>query len=113
MAEARGALIARMDADDVAIPTRLERQLAFLESNPDVDVVGSYALDVSRDGTPVRERRVPSTHEKIAELVWTSPFIHPTVMFKRDSILRVGSYRSESGGARTTTCGFVASPAGC
>ena len=90
--EARGSLIARMDADDAAIPERLQRQLDFLRDNPDVDVVGSYALDVTKDGVPVRERRVPTTHEKIAELVWTSPFIHPTVMFRRESILRVGSY---------------------
>jgi glycosyltransferase involved in cell wall biosynthesis len=90
--QARGRLIARMDADDVAIPERLQLQMNFLRDNPDVDLVGSYALDVSKDGVPVRERRVPVTHEKIAELVWTSPFIHPTVMFRRASILRVGSY---------------------
>ncbi len=90
--EARGSLVARMDADDVAMPGRLQRQLDFLRDNPGVHVVGSYALDMGKDGTPVRERRVPTTHEKIAELVWTSPFIHPTVMFRRDAILRVGSY---------------------
>ena len=90
--QARGSFVARMDADDVAMPTRLARQVDFLVEHPDTDIVGSYALDVTKNGVPVRERRVPTTHERIVELVWSNPFIHATVMFRRDSILRVGSY---------------------
>jgi glycosyltransferase involved in cell wall biosynthesis len=90
--EARGKLVARMDADDISVPQRLARQLRFFEMHPDIDVVGSYALDMTTGGVPLRERRVPITHERIAELVWTNPFVHATVMFRRESILRVGSY---------------------
>lgn len=94
VAAARGSLVARMDADDTAVPHRLQRQVDFLRQHPETDVVGSYALDVASNGEPVRERRVPISHEQIAALVWSSPFIHPTVMFRRESILRVGSYSS-------------------
>jgi glycosyltransferase involved in cell wall biosynthesis len=90
--EARGELVARMDADDTSLPNRLQRQVDFLRAHPEIDVVGSYALDVTKQGMRIRERRVPTTHEKIAELVWTNPFLHPTVMFRRQSILRIGSY---------------------
>ncbi len=90
--EARGTLVARMDADDRSVPHRLERQVAFLESHPDVDIVGSYALDVTASGEPVRERRVPTEHSRIVAVIWSCPLIHPTVMYRRDKIIRAGSY---------------------
>jgi len=92
VAEAPGEFIARMDADDFSLPQRLETQLRFFRAHPETDVVGSYALDIDARGHVVRERRVPVTHERIVELVWSNPFIHATVMFRRDAILRVGSY---------------------
>jgi hypothetical protein len=64
----------------------------FFRKHPQTDVVGSYALDVGKDGAILRQRRVPTSHEKIVELVWSNPFIHTSVMFRKDSILRVGSY---------------------
>lgn len=90
--EARGELIARMDADDVSVPKRLETQVEFFRKHPDTDIVGSYALDVAQDGAILRQRRVPTTHEKIAELVWSNPFIHTSVMFRKESIMKAGSY---------------------
>ena len=92
VAAARGALIARMDADDFSLPERLERQVDYFRQHPGTDVVGSYALDVDARGRRVRERRVPVDHQRIVELVWSNPFIHTTVMFRRDAVLRVGSY---------------------
>jgi len=90
--EAQGEFIARMDADDVSVPDRLEKQVKYFDTHPETDVVGSYALDVGTDGSVLGERRVPTTHEKISERVWSNPFVHATVMFRRDSILKVGSY---------------------
>jgi glycosyltransferase involved in cell wall biosynthesis len=92
VAAARGALVARMDADDISLPTRLERQVEFFRLHPETDVVGSYALDVDAAGREVRERRVPTSHDRIVELVWSNPFIHTTVMFRREAVLRAGSY---------------------
>lgn len=78
---AQGLYIARMDADDVAYPYRLERQLAFLEAHPDVDLVGASALVFGRDGRPIGKRRVPTTHgEIVARLGRGFRIIHPTWM---------------------------------
>jgi glycosyltransferase involved in cell wall biosynthesis len=89
---ARGALVARMDADDAAMPERLEKQVRFMIAHPEVDVLGTFALDIGEDECMLGERKVPTTHDKIADLMWSNPLIHPTVMFRRDRILSVGSY---------------------
>lgn len=90
--EARAPIVARMDADDVAVPDRLRRQVQFLRDHPEVDVCGSYATDIDDEGRVLRERRVPVAHDDIVRLIWTCPLIHPTVAFRRDRILGVGSY---------------------
>lgn len=90
--KARGEYVARMDADDISIPIRLERMVAHLRDNPDVDIVGSYAAEIDDEGQERELRRVPLGHEKIVELIWMCPIIHPTVMFRRRRILEVGSY---------------------
>jgi glycosyltransferase involved in cell wall biosynthesis len=84
--------IARMDADDIAVPNRLELQMSYVKDNPEVDILGGYALNINDDGQIIGERRVPICHEDIYRLLWTNPFIHATVMFRRQAILRVGSY---------------------
>jgi glycosyltransferase involved in cell wall biosynthesis len=89
---ARGKFVARMDADDESVPHRLERQLRHFDANPETDLLGSFAMDVAPDGSILRERRVPLTPARIAELVWTNPFVHSSVMFRRDSIRGIGSY---------------------
>lgn len=93
--EARGQYIARMDADDISVRDRLEVQLDYFARHPEIDVVGSYAIDVAEDGRVLRQRRVPLTHDRIVNLIWTCPIIHPTVMFRREAILRAGSYKPE------------------
>src|SRR5690606_22898438 len=60
--EARGEWIARMDADDVAFPHRLEVQMRFVEeSDTELDIVGSWAIDVDNDFNQKGVRRVPTT----------------------------------------------------
>jgi glycosyltransferase involved in cell wall biosynthesis len=90
--EARGALIARMDADDFSVQNRLEKQIRYFRENPDTDILGSFALDVTATGEPIGIRRVPIDHQDIVRLIWSCPFIHPTVMFKTQSIKRAGNY---------------------
>lgn len=89
---AKAPWIARMDADDIALFNRLEVQYNYIKQNPELDVLGSYVIDIDESGREIELRKVPTTHEKIAKLIWTCPFIHPTVMFKKDSIINVGSY---------------------
>jgi glycosyltransferase involved in cell wall biosynthesis len=87
--EARGRYVARLDADDVAMPRRIERQLARLRATPDVAVVGSAVLelvDASRVGA-VHAMPTPSQEVRWAAL-FSSPFFHPAVVVDRDVLDR-------------------------
>ena len=86
------AWIARMDADDIAMSDRLEKQMNYIEKNPEIDILGGYALDINDSGDILGERKVPICHKNISRLIWTNPLIHPTVLFRRSAILNIGSY---------------------
>ena len=73
-------VVARMDTDDIAYPSRFERQMEYFISN-NVDIVGSYATKISSDGIEKGLLKVPIDNNSIHQLIWTCPFIHPTVMF--------------------------------
>jgi glycosyltransferase involved in cell wall biosynthesis len=81
--EARGAYVARLDADDVAMPRRIERQLARIRSTPSVAVVGSAVLELGagRAGT-LHAMPVGPTDVRWSAL-FSSPFFHPTVLVER------------------------------
>jgi glycosyltransferase involved in cell wall biosynthesis len=61
--QAQGEFVARMDADDVALPERFERQVAFLQANPDHVVVGSQVLVIDPEGAPLCIWATEQTHE--------------------------------------------------
>ncbi len=65
VSRAMGRYIARMDADDLMHPERIARQLSFLESHPEVDVVGCAVLSFAEDGEPVSARHLRESHEAI------------------------------------------------
>lgn len=82
--------IFRMDSDDVALPRRLEKQLAFLEQHPDISLLGTQISSFpSNRPSPV----VPEDQSAIGyRLNWSNAFNHPTIAFKRDAILQAGAY---------------------
>ena len=86
--------VARMDADDVSGSQRFEKQIAVIESAPDVDIIGSYVLEVSNTAsTPAKLRRCPTSHKDLVRYAKKRcPFNHPTVMFKKEAIIRAGNY---------------------
>lgn len=92
--EARSNWIARMDADDIAMPNWLASQTAALRE-ADVQLIGA-AMD-EFDAVPeqvIGTRRMPLSHDDIARRMRTrNPFNHPTVVFARESALRVGGYK--------------------
>jgi glycosyltransferase involved in cell wall biosynthesis len=95
---ARGELIARMDADDVARPQRFEKQLAYLRRHPECVALGSEILMIDPEGRPIGERGVPLRHEEIeAELLAGrgGALVHPAAIFRREALLAIGSYRPE------------------
>jgi glycosyltransferase involved in cell wall biosynthesis len=83
IATARGELFARMDADDVAYPTRLQRQLEFLLTNPSVDVVGTSMLVFRNEGIARGVRLAPTSHGVICARPNAGfKLFHPTWMGK-------------------------------
>jgi glycosyltransferase involved in cell wall biosynthesis len=79
--EARGDLIARMDADDVAYPQRLEVQAAFLGEHPAIDLVGASMVVFRSDGSLWGRRDAPTAHERIAAHPYGAfRLYHPTWM---------------------------------
>jgi glycosyltransferase involved in cell wall biosynthesis len=85
--------VARMDADDIAEPTRLARQVAYLDAHPDVGVLGT-AFTVLRHSKPDRTVVLPLTDRDIRrKLPFCFTICHPTVMFRRQVILRQGGYK--------------------
>jgi glycosyltransferase involved in cell wall biosynthesis len=96
LAEARGALMARLDADDVAHERRLERQVAYLAEHADVGAVGAWAMDIDGDGRPRGRVRKPDTDPATLKhmLMRRNPFVHSAVTARTEIVRRVGGYRS-------------------
>lgn len=83
MERARGRYLARIDADDVALPRRLERQVALLERTPGLAVVGSSAIEFGA-GRPLILHRMPVTDAEVRwAALFSAPFLHPSVTVDR------------------------------
>ncbi len=86
-----GDYFARMDGDDVCYPQRLERQVAFMTSNPEVDLSGTGVMVFGNDGKPFGKRVGPSAHWQICAHPWAPfPLAHPTFMGDMDWFKRYG-----------------------
>jgi glycosyltransferase involved in cell wall biosynthesis len=82
---AQGRYVARLDADDVAMPRRLERQLERVSSGPPVAVLGSAALELDESGRPGAIHTMPSGRDAVRwHALFSSPFFHPSVLVDRD-----------------------------
>lgn len=78
---AKGKYIARMDADDIAFPERLARQVTFLESHPEIDLVGTRALVFRDSGSVIGLLPFAQNHDEICVHPWNNiPLAHPTWM---------------------------------
>lgn len=84
--------IARMDTDDIAISSRFEEQVAFMDENPNIDLSGTFSIEIDIDGNKGKLRKMPIKDDHIKKCLWTNPFIHPTVIFKFESLKKVGGY---------------------
>ena len=93
--EAETQYCARIDADDVNMPTRLEEQLKFLRTNPDIAIVGSQVIVIDEDGAAHGQYdKLPLNHDDIVHrMLHAFVMWHPTVLFRRDAIVEVGNYR--------------------
>jgi hypothetical protein len=88
--------IARFDADDVAYPQRFERQLAYLEANPDCVAVGCEVDHIDGAGRPIEG--LPQPAPPMNKNAWSAParepyLIHPYIMARRTDLAAIGGYR--------------------
>jgi hypothetical protein len=89
--------VARIDADDVPMPTRLEKQLSVLNSLPQIDLVATSVSLIDENGHELGERRLPELPEKLLRrLRWKNNVPHPSVMYRRSKILEIGGYRESA-----------------
>lgn len=90
------SLVARMDSDDIALSDRCEKQLKKFGENPKLDIIGGTIAEFSDSSDQITSyRKLPESHEDIMQFSkLRSPFNHPTVMFKKESVLKVGNYDS-------------------
>lgn len=88
-------IVLRMDTDDICHPERFERQIRFLQANPDISIVGTWVKDINESGEVIGERTYPTAHEELYNIIWSCPFAHPTVAFRKGDVLRIGSYRTD------------------
>lgn len=93
--EARSPYIARIDQDDACLPGRFQKQVDYLDRNPNVAVVGGWARRIDSQGRHIGWFRERGTNfgEYLAHLLLTRcPLQHPSVMFRKDIVLESGGY---------------------
>lgn len=96
--QVRTPLIARMDADDICEPHRLATQIAHLEKNPLLAVIGSERTSIDINGAELPRRSVfPSNGADIRHATLRAPrVLHPSVLMRRDAVLEIGNYQDHS-----------------
>jgi glycosyltransferase involved in cell wall biosynthesis len=92
--EARGQFIARFDADDICEPDRLEKQVAYLEAHPDIDVVACQLRIIDDSGTIIGRRDYPQEHDEIVRAMRRyNPISGSNATFRRHVPAEVGGWR--------------------
>lgn len=85
--------IARMDADDISLPNRFERQILYMDEHPECEAVGTWAIEIKADGSEFYRKQMPVTHKQCYDFFMKRDcMIHPTVMFRRSYIDKAGLY---------------------
>ena len=93
---ARGRYIARQDHDDVSKPGRLGAQIRHLESDPGCALLGTRAEIWTTEGSTGRVHHHATDDGTLKfDLLWNNPFVHASIMFRRDVIRAVGPYATD------------------
>ncbi|MDD8055071.1 MAG: glycosyltransferase [Thomasclavelia ramosa] len=88
-------LIARMDSDDVSLPTRFEEQLRYFQVNPEIDIVGGNITEfIGEENNIIGQRLVPVSNEAIREYMKERCAMnHVSVMYKKTAVQNAGGYQ--------------------
>lgn len=118
LAWSKSPFLARMDADDISLPTRFEDQLTYLDRHPEVEVVGSCVQMIDASGHLLPDLTAyPTSPEDLRRHLFANqnPIAHPTVMMRSEKIKSLGGYRSPMKSAedfdlwlRIAECGDIA-----
>lgn len=94
---AKGAYIARMDADDISYPKRLEKQLKHLQKHKDLVAVGAQCITIDESGRRIGEKTFPLTHREIYEYIFRFiPMQQPTMMIARHRLPKYFTFYNDS-----------------
>ena len=90
-----GELIFRMDADDISVPTRFEKQLAYMQTHPEIDVLGGVIQEFQAStDEKMRARVCPQAHNDIVKMgKHRNPMNHVSVCIRKKSLTKVGGYK--------------------
>ena len=93
IAKAKGKYLARQDADDVSLPTRLSEQVAYLEAHPDSALLGTWAQIIEKDNLTARTLTHPCKNGEIQiKLLFYNCFVHSSVMMRKTTLNQCGVY---------------------
>lgn len=94
---ARGGYIARMDADDISLPSRFKKEVSLLDKNPAIGLVGTFFQYIDEE-TSERLKTVmfgPTKHIDLVRMMYlVNPFGHGSIMMRKQAVLEAGGYRS-------------------
>lgn len=97
---ARGSYIARMDADDIALPERFNIQIQYLTKNPQIVAIGSWVELINHAGKTIGIKKMPVKYQDIKKIILKfNPFIHPTMMIRKLILKNIGNYQERYNGA--------------
>ena len=98
--EADSPFCARMDADDVSLPHRFEKQMVYLHQHEDISLVGSQIDLIDPEGLLLPQEswaQFPTAHDDlVTALLFTCPFCHPSLLFRREIARTCGNYSTPS-----------------
>ncbi|MBT8609370.1 glycosyltransferase [Polynucleobacter paneuropaeus] len=93
---ASGKYIIRQDQDDISLPTRISKQVAYLEENPECALVGTRAQIYEGDTKSNRFHDHPTNSGELSfDLIFNNPFVHSSVAFRKDEVIDLGGYSED------------------
>ena len=106
--------IARMDADDVCVPDRFQKQMEYLNTHSEIDCLGTWAIEIDSKGDEFYRKRMPEHHDDCLSLFRKRDcIIHPTAMFRRSFFEKAGLYSTDTYFAEDTMMWAKGFASGC
>ena len=91
----KNSIVARFDTDDINLQNRLKIQYDLIKKNRNLSIIGSNVFEYNEKMKTCKLKKVPLNHKEILKsYMFRNPINHPTVMFKKNDILKVGSYKN-------------------